>query len=144
MKPKRSPESIRPFREPTLINIRFTPMKYRGWISTPTPERKSQVQSFNLSQQIKSHLRHRNIPTGQGLVFKSRWKFNSQRGAILLLHKPLMTRVPDEFLQHALHLPILKGKKLVHEIWECPGFYMYLSNRCRYSQPLVCLNPTRE
>ncbi|KAI0004612.1 hypothetical protein BJV74DRAFT_763147 [Russula compacta] len=69
------------------------------------------------------------IPTGQGLVFKSRWQFSSKRGAILLMHLPLMTRVPDEFLQHALELPILKGKKLVYEVWECPGFYMYLSNR---------------
>jgi hypothetical protein len=41
-----------------------------------------------------------------------------------------MTHVPDEFFPASLHLPILKGKSVVSQVWDCPGFYMYLSNRC--------------
>jgi len=64
-----------------------------------------------------------------GLLLKGQWRFNSKRGAILLMHRPRMTRVPDEFFNASLHLPILKGKCLVYQVWNCPGFYMYLSNR---------------
>jgi len=68
---------------------------------------------------------------------KGQWQFNDKRGAILLMHRPRLTRVPDEFFNAALHLPILKGKCVVHQVWNCPGFYMYLSNRCAFSQPFL-------
>jgi len=72
------------------------------------------------------------IPNVQGIVFESRWLFNNKRGAILLMHKPRMTHIPDEFfLAASLHLPILKGKYVVSQVWNCPGFYMYLSNRSK-------------
>ncbi|KAI9458823.1 hypothetical protein F5148DRAFT_1150944 [Russula earlei] len=66
---------------------------------------------------------------GPGVFFKGRWQFNSKRGAILLMHRPRMTRVPDEFFKASLQLPVLKGKCVVYQVWNCPGFYMYLSNR---------------
>jgi len=69
------------------------------------------------------------IPNVQGIVFKSQWVFNNKRGAILLMHKPRMTHVPDEFFLASLHLSILKGKYVVSQVWNCPGYYMYLSNR---------------
>jgi hypothetical protein len=53
------------------------------------------------------------------------------------MHRPRMVHVPDEFFPAALHLSILKGKCVVSQVWNCPGFYMYLSNRCGYSQPLA-------
>ncbi|KAI0004598.1 hypothetical protein BJV74DRAFT_881176 [Russula compacta] len=64
-----------------------------------------------------------------GVVFKSRWRFNDKRGAILLMHRPQMTIVPDEFFKVSVQIPILKGKCLVYQTWNCPGFFMYLSNR---------------
>ncbi|KAI9458822.1 hypothetical protein F5148DRAFT_315756 [Russula earlei] len=64
-----------------------------------------------------------------GHLLRSRWQFNSKRGAVLLMHRPRMTRVPDEFFKASLHLPVLKGKCVVYQVWNCPGFYMYLSNR---------------
>jgi hypothetical protein len=63
------------------------------------------------------------------------------------MHKPRMTHIPDEFfLAASLHLPILKGKYVVSQVWNCPGFYMYLSNRCEYTlsyapQPLWFVSP---
>lgn len=60
------------------------------------------------------------------------------------MRKLQITYVPDEFFQPALHLPTLKGKVVANEVWKCYGYYTYLSGRCGYSQPLVCLIPRRE
>ncbi|KAH9035741.1 hypothetical protein EDB85DRAFT_840328 [Lactarius pseudohatsudake] len=65
----------------------------------------------------------------QGLVHKSRWQFNAKRGAILLMHRPRLTCVPDGFLVEGLDLPILKRKVVAEQVYNCPGFYMYLSNK---------------
>lgn len=74
----------------------------------------------------------------ESVVFGGGWKFNSKRGAILLMHKAHPTRVPDAFFTAAsLHLPALKNMYVVYEAWNCFGYYMYLSNRCAYSYPLV-------
>ena len=85
--------------------------------------------------------RHRNVPTVQGAVLKCRWQFNSKRGAILLMHRTRITRVPDAFFKTpgSLHIPVLKGKGkvLVYQVWNCPGYFMYLCNRCAYSCRLV-------
>ncbi|KAN0139777.1 hypothetical protein V8E53_002439 [Lactarius tabidus] len=70
-----------------------------------------------------------NLHGAQDLVFKSRWQFNSKRGAILLMFKPRLICVPDPFLSVALTIPALKGKALAHHVYECPGFYTYLSNK---------------
>ncbi len=67
--------------------------------------------------------------------------FNNKRGAILLMHKPRMAHVPDECFLASLHLPILKGKSVVSQVWNCPGFYMYLSNRCEYSYSASFASP---
>ncbi|KAH9969490.1 hypothetical protein BC827DRAFT_1262721 [Russula dissimulans] len=73
------------------------------------------------------------IPGVQGIVFKSRWQFNSRRGAILLMHRPRLTRVPDEFFaaSESFRLPDLRGKCIVYQVWNCPGYYMYLSSRSK-------------
>ena len=71
-------------------------------------------------------------------MFSGAWKFNSKRGAILLMHKAQQTYVPDAFFMAAsLHLPALKNMYVVCEVWKCPGYYMYLSSRCAYSHTLV-------
>ncbi|KAH8989627.1 hypothetical protein EDB86DRAFT_2807796 [Lactarius hatsudake] len=67
----------------------------------------------------------------QDLVFRSRWKFNAKRGAILLMFRPRLICVPDAFLNEALKIPTLKGKALADRVYECPCFYMYLSNKTR-------------
>lgn len=72
-------------------------------------------------------------------MFGGGWEFNSKRGAILLMHKAQLTRVPDAFFTTAsLHIPALKNMYVVYEVWNCPGYYMYLSNRCAYSHLLFC------
>ncbi|KAH9042230.1 hypothetical protein EDB85DRAFT_1239832 [Lactarius pseudohatsudake] len=64
-------------------------------------------------------------------VGASRWKFNAKRGAILLMFRPRLICVPDPFLNEALKIPALKGKALADRVYECPCFYMYLSNKTR-------------
>jgi len=84
-----------------------------------------------------------------GHVFKSRWKFNARRGAILLMFKPRLICVPDAFLKVALTISALRGKALVHHVYECPGFCTYLSNKAsetvtvslRVAVPGVAVNP---
>ncbi|KAH9023040.1 hypothetical protein EDB83DRAFT_2679128 [Lactarius deliciosus] len=65
----------------------------------------------------------------QGVVLKSRWQFNTKRGAILLMHKPRLLCVPDGFFDEKFDLPILKRKVVVEQVYNCPGFYTYLSNK---------------
>lgn len=81
----------------------------------------------HLSQQNFS----RNILGTQGLVFRSHWQFNSKRGAVLLMYRPRLISVPDVFLSEARNVPILKNKSVVCQVFNCPGFYMYLSNKGR-------------
>ncbi|KAH9056486.1 hypothetical protein EDB87DRAFT_1636328 [Lactarius vividus] len=65
----------------------------------------------------------------QGLVFKSRWQFNSKRGAVLLMYQPRLITVPDAFFTETRDVPILKNKSVVYQVFNCPGFFMYLSNK---------------
>jgi len=70
------------------------------------------------------------VPTAPGVIFKWQWQFNSKRGAVLLMHTPQLTRVPDQFFNsETLRLPILRGKMVVYQTWNCPGYFMYLSTR---------------
>lgn len=135
----RSPTGIVPLWNRGLMIIRFTLLKYEGWMSGLAQECKSQLE---LPLAHQSQQRYRDIPGGPGIIFKSRWQFNSRRGAILLMHEPRMTRVPDEFFSapESLHLPVLKGKYVVYQVWNCPGYYMYLSSRGGYSGPLRVLS----
>ncbi|KAI0300385.1 hypothetical protein BC826DRAFT_905835 [Russula brevipes] len=73
----------------------------------------------------------RGVPDVQGVDFNTRWQFNKKRGAILLMHKPRLSRVPDAFFKvfESLNIDVLKGKYVVYQAWNCPGYYMYLSNR---------------
>ncbi|KAI9434885.1 hypothetical protein H4582DRAFT_2080554 [Lactarius indigo] len=65
----------------------------------------------------------------QGVALKSRWQFNTKRGAILLMHRPRLLCVPDGFFDEKFDLPILKRKVVVEQVYNCPGYYMYLSNK---------------
>ncbi|KAI9438426.1 hypothetical protein BJY52DRAFT_1129605, partial [Lactarius psammicola] len=67
-------------------------------------------------------------PADEGVIYKTRWQFNSKRGAILLMHRPRLICVPDGFFYEKFDLPILKRKVVVKQVYNCPGFYMYLSN----------------
>ena len=67
------------------------------------------------------------------VALKSRWQFNKKRGAILLMHRPRLICVHDEFFDEQIVLPILKNKVIVEQVYSCPGFYMYLSNKSKHS-----------
>ncbi len=134
--PNRSPRSILPWRRPMSIFSRYLRTKYGRWIPGPTLESKFSSLEFFFSPRRHSHRRSRDDATDQDAVFKSQWQFNAKRGAVLLMHKPRLTRLPDAFFKapQTLKLSILKGKFVVYQVWNCPGFYMYLSNRSGYSR----------
>ncbi|KAH8105747.1 hypothetical protein DFH11DRAFT_1518399 [Phellopilus nigrolimitatus] len=60
---------------------------------------------------------------------KGQWQFNHSRGALLIMHMPRITRVPDEFLAESLSRGLLKGKTLVTHVYSCPAYALYLSNK---------------
>ena len=62
-------------------------------------------------------------------ALKSRWQFNAKRGAILLMYRPRLICVPDVFFEENSDLPLFKRKVVVDQVYECPGFFMYLSNK---------------
>jgi len=65
------------------------------------------------------------------------------------MFRPRLICVPDAFLEVALTIPALKGKVLAHHVYECPGFYTYLSNKTsetvavslRVTVPGVAIDP---
>ncbi|KAI0283242.1 hypothetical protein BC826DRAFT_1110231 [Russula brevipes] len=63
------------------------------------------------------------------LIFQSWWQFNKKRGAVLLMHRPRRTYIPDEFFEVSRGVRILKGKFVVTETWDCPGYFWYLSSK---------------
>jgi hypothetical protein len=47
------------------------------------------------------------------------------------MHRPQLICVPDGFFdEKKFDLPLLKRKVVVEQVYNCPGFYMYLSNKC--------------
>ena len=45
------------------------------------------------------------------------------------MHRPRLICVPDGFFDEKFKLPLLKRKVVVEQVYNCPGFYMYLSNK---------------
>ncbi len=78
------------------------------------------------------------------VIYKTRWQFNTKRGAILLMYRPRLIRVPDGFFAEKFNPAILKRKVVVEQVYNCPGFYMYLSNKgghCPILRSLHCSVP---
>jgi hypothetical protein len=77
------------------------------------------------------------IFSDEGVVLRAEWKFTKKRGAAMSMYKPQITRVPEDFFQAAVSLPVLKDKYIVYEVWQSRGYFMYLSNKCKYSQHFI-------
>ena len=92
------------------------------------PERESQVSGFHLT-----NLSNRTYISVKDLVFPSRGKFDNKPGAVLLMHRPRRTYIPDEFFEASRGVSILEGKFVVTETWESPGDFWYLSSKSRCS-----------
>ena len=45
------------------------------------------------------------------------------------MYQPRLITVPDTFFSEARDIPTLKNKSVVYQVFNCPGFYMYLSNK---------------
>ena len=57
----------------------------------------------------------------------------------MVMHRPQSTTVPREFFDEILKLRLasLKGKSVVYQAFNCHGFFMYLSDKGRFSHVLV-------
>jgi len=45
------------------------------------------------------------------------------------MYQPRLIIVPDPLFSEIRSVPILRNKSVVHQVYDCPGFYMYLSNK---------------
>src|SRR5713101_5564323 len=88
----------------------------------------------------------RNFGDLRDVIYKRQWKFRDDRGAFLVLHHVRKISIPTSFLDMALKaenpLPEIRTKNVVTNIWSCPSFAMYLSNKCEFrsiKQMLVAL-----
>ena len=90
---------------------------------------------------MQSNCSHKNVHRAEGILFESQWQFNSNQGAVLLMYKPRITRVPGGFFSESARVPILKNKRVVYQVWDCPGYFMYLSGKGEYLRlSLFCPN----
>ncbi|KAH9030747.1 hypothetical protein EDB85DRAFT_2146479 [Lactarius pseudohatsudake] len=117
------------FTHPEIRHIAQDYPAEESWIYKPTSARESPAQSLTCAAVLTTVLSSATPADDQGVVLKSRWQFNTKRGAILLMHKPRLLCVPDGFFDEKFDLPILKRKVVVEQVYNCPGFYMYLSNK---------------
>ncbi|KAI0259829.1 hypothetical protein BC834DRAFT_597900 [Gloeopeniophorella convolvens] len=65
------------------------------------------------------------------VALKAQWKFGERRAGFLVMYQARRTSIPEEFLKLTLKSPIpeLKGKDIVTNIFTCPAFAMYMSNK---------------
>ncbi|KAH8099815.1 hypothetical protein BXZ70DRAFT_1008795 [Cristinia sonorae] len=73
------------------------------------------------------------------------WKFNRARGALLAMYKYSLVTVPDEFFNEDLSsFECLKGKQIVTQVYVCPAYALYLSNKNNetFSLALRATSPT--
>ena len=78
----------------------------------------------------------RNFGDLRDIIYKCQWKFREDRGAFLVLHRARKICIPSSFLDMALKvenpLPEIRTKNVVTNVWSCPSFAMYLSNKCGF------------
>ncbi|KAH8115659.1 hypothetical protein DFH11DRAFT_1834576 [Phellopilus nigrolimitatus] len=75
-----------------------------------------------------------NVAGFEDASLKGQWQFNDSRGALLIMHMPRITRVPDEFLAKSLESGLLKDKTLVTHVYSCPAYALYLSNKSKCNE----------
>jgi len=67
------------------------------------------------------------------IVYKRQWKFTEDRTGFLVLYRSRMISIPDSFLDMALRddnpIPDIRTKNVVTNLWMCPAFAMYMSNK---------------
>ncbi|KAI0048054.1 hypothetical protein FA95DRAFT_1558442 [Auriscalpium vulgare] len=62
-------------------------------------------------------------------AFKAKFRFSDQGGAVLFMHKPILSSIPPEHLQILGQMPALEKKSIVTETYACPAYFMCLSSK---------------
>ncbi|EJC99392.1 uncharacterized protein FOMMEDRAFT_170410 [Fomitiporia mediterranea MF3/22] len=57
------------------------------------------------------------------------WRFGRHRGALLLMYRQRITRVPHELLEQLRISDWVKGRHIVTQVHNCPAYALYLSDR---------------
>ena len=95
---------------------------------------------------VSSQLRHilttiplmlnRDFGDLRDITYKRQWQFRDNRGAFLVLHRARKMSIPSGFLDMTLKaenpLPEIRTKNVITNLWSCPSFAMYLSNKCEF------------
>jgi len=79
------------------------------------------------------------------IIYKCQWQFKDTRAAFLVLHRARKTSIPNSFLDMALKpdnpIPEIRTKNVVTDVWTCPSFAMYMSNKSREHVKLALRAP---
>ncbi|KAF7427960.1 hypothetical protein PC9H_007177 [Pleurotus ostreatus] len=84
----------------------------------------SKVRQLELSADV-----HANVGDVVGGAFKGQWKFDKSRGALLVMDRPETTVIADQLLTALIGVEKLRGRYLITEVFSCPGYVLYLSNK---------------
>lgn len=70
------------------------------------------------------------------ILYKCQWKFRDTRAAFLVLHRAARISIPSSFLDMTLKadnpVPDIRTKNVITNVWLCPSFAMYMSNKCGF------------
>jgi len=67
---------------------------------------------------------------------KGQWSFGRERGALLIMAYPRCSYIPREsLLGHIAEVEALKDMVLVTEVFCCPAYSLYLSNKSKCQCP---------
>ncbi|OCB86598.1 hypothetical protein A7U60_g6276 [Sanghuangporus baumii] len=91
------------------------------------------IRSFDAKKIAIDPKAHVNIFGIAEPTFGGQWQFGRTRGALLVLYKPRITRLPDELLEKLKETEWGQGKQIVTEAHSCPGFVLYLSDKSKCS-----------
>jgi len=81
------------------------------------------------------------IPGLAEASIQGQWAFGSTRGALLLMAHPRSSYIlGDTLLKHLIKVKALKDMFLVTEVFSCPAYSLYLSNK-RERPCMLVLNP---
>ena len=78
------------------------------------------------------------IPGLTKALIKGNWEFGKNRGALLIMAEPSISRIPAQvLLKHLIQYPDLENKSLVAQVYHCHAYSLYLSEEGENSYTVV-------
>ncbi|KAF9487955.1 hypothetical protein BDN71DRAFT_1499666 [Pleurotus eryngii] len=95
------------------------------------------VQEYVSIEGFSKAQKHIEVPGIATAVVKTKYRFTGRRGAVLTMHRP-QPRSLDGGVK-GIPSTDLRGKNLVTSVINCPDYYMFLSQKSRFSNPCTPL-----